>query len=148
MSNTPEGELTEGMEPKAPSFDEFKERLSEIYADGDLQQTYNRFTWFLKNMTIEDNPLTSEFLFMKFRQHIDQWNMMYGPKLGTQYFPTKAYALRKNFYDFIGDKLYEREFEIIAGQSERNKYLFGDFTIDYLKKQLELFRKDFPHEPK
>jgi hypothetical protein len=71
---------------------------------------------------------------------------MYGPKLGTQYFPTKAYALRKSFYDFLGDKMYEREFGTSVMHGERNKYLFGAFTIEYLKMQLEEFKKGFPDE--
>jgi hypothetical protein len=146
MSTNSQDELSEATEPEAPSFEELKDRLSEIYAEGDLQQTYIRFTWYLKNMTIGDKPLTSDFLLMKFKQHIEEWNLMYGAKLGTQYFPTKAYALRKNFYDFMGEKFYEREFLTNVGQGERNKYLFGNFTTDYLKKQLERFRKGLPDE--
>ncbi len=131
---------------RIPPFDEFKERLAEIYAEGDLQQSYNRLLWYFEHITFEDKPLTWDFLLMKFKQHIDEWNLLYGPKMGTKYFPTKAYALRKNFYEFLGDNWYEREFVTSVSHTERNRYLFGDFTVGYLKKQLLGFLKNIPDE--
>ena len=141
-----ETDSNEIVEPEVPSFDEFNERLSEIYAEGDLKLSYNRMLWYFKHIQFNDKPITWEFLLMKFKQHIDEWNLMYGPKLGTQYFPTKAYALRKSFYDFLGDRFYEREFVTSIGHNERNKYLFGDFTIGYLSMELEEFKKRFTDE--
>jgi hypothetical protein len=134
------------IEPEIPSFEVFSNEIKKIFPEGDLALTYQRFLWYLEYQDIGGKPLTWEFLIDKFKQHIDEWNMMYGPKLGTQYFPTKAYALRKNFYDFLGDKFYEREFVTSVGHGERNKYLFGDFTFDYLQTQLEEFKLKFSNE--
>ena len=141
-----ETEAKEMIDPNVPSFDEFKARLVKIHAEGDLKLSYQRMLWYFENVKIDDKPLTWEFLLGKFKQHIDQWNLLYGNRIGTNYFPTSSLALRKNFYDFLGAKFYEREFITMAGQSERNNYLFGDFTVDYLKNQLKEFKNTIPNE--
>ena len=135
------------IEPGIPLFDVFCEKIKKIFPEGDLPLSYKRLLWYLENIEYPDGqPLTWKFLIDKFKQHVDEWNLMYVPKLGTQYFPTKAYALRKSFYDFLGDRFYEREFATSIGHNERNKYLFGDFTIEYLSMELEKFKKRFTGE--
>jgi hypothetical protein len=129
-----------------PTFDQFKESLMDVYAEGDLQLTYTRLLWHLRNMTNEGEPLSWEFLLRKFTQHIEQWNLQYGNKLGTKYFPTRSLALRKNFYEFLGEEYYKREFVTSIEAPERTNYLFGEFTMDYLTKQLLGFKNTFPHE--
>lgn len=128
------------------TLDQFREKLSDIYGDGDIPQSYNRMLWYISNMTIGDERLTSQFLLDKFKEHIDEWNLLYSAKLGSQYFPSKALALRKNFYDFLGDKWYEREFSSKKGSNNRNLYLFGTNPKNELKKQFKEFKSIWTEE--
>ena len=112
-----------------PTFDQFKEQIVLVYGEGNLDVTYKRMLWYIENSPYNGKQLTWEFLYDKFKQHIDQWNMMYGSKLGTSYFPSKALMLRKNFYEFLGDKWYEREFSTQKGSLNGNLYLFGPNTM-------------------
>ena len=147
MSTSTQDQQIEMIEPEIPSYEVFCEEIKRIFPEGDLPLSYNRLLWYLENIEYPDSYLlTWKLLVDKFKQHIDEWNLMYGPKLGTKYFPSKAYALRKNFYEFLGDRFYEREFVTSIGHNERNKYLFGDFTIEYLSMELEQFKKRFTDE--
>jgi len=81
----------------------------------------------------------------KFATHIKSWNMVYGSR-DPKYWGKDAEEKRKTLFDFIGMNGYEREYVTSVGQSERTAYLFGDFTLDYLKEQIEQFKHTIPDE--
>ena len=53
---------------------------------------------------------------------------------------------RKTIWDFIELGWYEREFLTSVGDDERSSYLFGGFSISYLKKRLEEFKRRIKDE--
>jgi hypothetical protein len=132
---------------KFPSFEVFREEIMKIYPEGNLMRMYERVvTTVSTGVTCTDgSPVTYRLLMDKFSDHIRQWNMVYGSR-DPRYWGKEAEGKRKTLMDFIALKYYDRVFVTSVGQTERNRYLFGNFSVDYLKKMLEKFKRRFPDE--
>ena len=130
--------------PNIPDIEKFKDDVREIYADGDLTAAYKRLVYYLNNITLSDGePLTYKLIIDKFDAHIKQWNYLYKRKETAGYLSAEAEKKRKNIYDFLGDTMYENEFPIQRGTTERDSYLFGNIAIKELKRQLDIYLNKF-----
>lgn len=134
-------------EPGIPSFDVFREEVKKIYPEGDLIKSYDRIKWYIEHEKVctDGSPLTYKLIMDKFAAHIRSWNSQYGER-EAKYRGKDADEKRKTIWDFVGMRWYEREFVIPSGNGERNKYLFGNFSISYLLQKLEEFKNRFPDE--
>ena len=135
------------IEPEIPSFDVFREEIKKIYPEGDLNRSFNRILWHIENdkFCADGTPITYRLIMDKFAAHIKQWNMKYGIR-NPKFLGRAEEEKKKDLYEFIGLKMYEREFVSSAGQGERDKYLFGPFDRKYLMEQIQNFKKKFPNE--
>lgn len=147
MTTMGSDEHVEQVEPGVPPFDVFRQEVMKIYPAGDLTEAYDKILWYIEYEKIcaDGTPITYRLIMDKFAAHIRAWNMRYGSR--EQKFIGKAdEEKRKDLLNFIYQKWYEQEFIPSATQCERNKYLFGDFPADYLKQQLDQFKRKFPNE--
>jgi hypothetical protein len=135
------------VKPKVPSYDAFRKEIREIYPEGNLFRTYERIVGLVNDekSCADGSPVTYRLIMDKFSDHIRQWNMVYGSR-DPKYWGKDAEEKRKTLWDFISSRWYERDFNSCLKNEERRKYLFGDFTIDYLHQQLKVFKRRFPHE--
>ena len=132
-----------------PDYETFVEDLKEIYADGNLTVTYQRLEYYLFNFAVNGknikddpiHPLTYRLIMTKFQEHINEWTLMYGKKVGTQYFSNDIAIKRKNLYEFLGSQMWTREFSTSIKNIERDKYIFGPWSIKELLKQLTDFKR-------
>lgn len=131
-----------------PTFKDFCDDVKEIYAEGDLARAYDTLEWHIANMDEAANdivyggkPLTWPFIKDKFSNHITQWNLMYGKKVGTNWFSDKMAKERKNIHEFLNETWYAREFATNRGSPERDRYIFGGVPIKELRNQLNEFKK-------
>ncbi len=133
--------------PDVPSFEDFREEIMTIYPEGDLLKSFSRLKWYIENEKVcpDGTPITYRLIMDKFASHIKAWNMVYGSR-DPKYWGKGAQTKRKNLWDFIGLQLYEREFVISVGNGNRSSYLFGEFSISYLKKRLEEFKRRILNE--
>ena len=132
-----------------PSYEQFLDDVRKIYPDGtDLPKAYNRIVWYIENETMrsDGSPVTYKIIMDKFAAHIRSWNIQYGSR-DPKFRGKDAEEKRKNIWDFVGSRWYEREFSISAGSNERDTYLFGPFTKKYLKEQLDKFNKTLKYDP-
>jgi hypothetical protein len=132
-------------EPLIPSFDIFRQEIMRIYPEGDLMSAYQRIEYCIENekFCADGTRITYRLIMDKFASHIRQWNIKYGSR-EPKYIGKADEEKRKDIWDFVYLKWYEREFITSLGQGEKNKYLFGDFPLNYLNKQLATFKKRFP----
>lgn len=149
MTTTNQLQHPDVTESSVPSFGVFREEIKKIYPEGDLDRTYKRLLWYIENeKTCSDGtPITYKLIISKFAAHIKAWNAMYAVR-DPKYLGKDSEEKRKNLFDFIGMHWYEREFVAYSGGGDRNKYLFGDFTIDYLSNQLMAIKKRLQNEEK
>ena len=125
-----------------PSFKNFREEIIRIYPEGNLLLAYEKIIHLITQVkTCEDGrPITYKLIIDKFTTHISAWNIQYGDR-EPKYIGRNAEEKRKNLQEFVSLKWYEREFSFFAGKSDRNQYLFGEFTINYLKNRLDKFKR-------
>jgi len=145
--STNEVQQTDTYDAGIPSFDLFREEVKKIYPEGDLVKSYDRIKWYIEHEKVcsDGTPLTYRLIMDKFANHIRSWNNQYGDR-EAKYRGKDADEKRKTLWDFVGMRWYEREFVISSGNSERNKYLFGNFSVVSLKKRLDEFNRRFPNE--
>ena len=74
----------------------------------------------------------------KFASHIKNWNAKYGSR-DPKYVGKGEEEKRKNLWDFIGMRYYEREFSMTGAYNERDDYLFGSFSKSYLQQVITEF---------
>lgn len=129
------------MESEIPSFEAFREEIRKIHPEGNLLATYERIVYFINHVKScgDGTPVTYKLIMNKYAAHIRSWNMVYGSR-DPKYWGKDAEEKRKTLWDFLGLRWYEREFVTSVGNGERNRYLFGGFSIDYLRKKLEEFK--------
>jgi hypothetical protein len=128
-----------------PSFETFRNEIKAIYPEGDLRRSYERIIWYIDNERICSDgvtPITYRLIMDKFAAHINQWNIKYGAR-DPKYVSKEIEEKKKDLYNFIGLKMYEREFQVTNTIQERDKYLFGSFTRSYLKTKLDEFKKTY-----
>ena len=147
MRTHEQGEPDTMVETNIPSFEVFRQEIKKIYPAGNLLKTYDRIVLLVENERsfADGTPITYRLIMKTFSAHIQAWNMQYGER-EAKYIGRDAEEKRKSLWDFIGLKWYEREFGASSGQRERNKYLFGDFSIDYLKQRLVEFKRRIDDE--
>ena len=147
MRTKGKGKKQELNEPGVPSFDVFRLEVMKIYPAGDLTEAYEKIHWYIENEKIcaDGTPITYCLIMDKFAAHIRAWNMRYGSR-EPKFIGKADEEKRKDLLNFIYLKWYEQEFIPFASQGERNKYLFGDFPVEYLKQQLDEFKRKFPNE--
>jgi len=132
-----------------PPYPDFLDDIRKIYPDGtDLLKAYNRIKWYIEHepFCADGTPLTYRLIMDKFSAHIRAWNLQYGGR-EKKYQGKDAEEKRKNIWDFVGMRWYEREFSVSVGSGERDDYLFGPFTKAYLKEQISYFDKKLTYEP-
>jgi hypothetical protein len=129
-----------------PTFEEFKSDLKSINPDGDLRVAYDRLRWYLdptnEQLTDDGDQITWSMIRKKYKEHIAWWKHSYGQR-EEKYIGNEDKKLKKNIYDFIGGGYYNREWIISKGNMERDDYLFGKVSIQYLAKQLNNFKSKF-----
>ena len=131
---------------KTPGYETFKEDIMAIFPDGDLKKGYERMCNHISLFKNENGlPLDYPFILDKFKACHAQWKFRYGAGEAKGFLSREAALDRYTFDDFIDKEIYQREFVIDTGSSDRSKYLFGGFSISYLKHQLDLFLKTFKH---
>jgi len=132
--------ITEGF----PSFDEFRQEILQINPEGNLMKAYERLQWYVQNQKVcsDGTPITYRLIMDKYTAHIKAWRYQYGDR-EAKFIGKEAEQKKKNLWEFIGMKMYENEFISLSSQSERNRYLFGGFSVTYLKKQLDSFKQRF-----
>jgi hypothetical protein len=132
---------------EVPSFDAFRQEIMKIYPAGDLTEAYEKIFWYIEREKIcaDGTPISYRLIMDKFAAHIRAWNMRYGSR-EPKFIGKADEEKRKDLLNFIYLKWYEQEFVPSAGQGERNKYLFGAFPVEYLKQQLDEFKRKFPNE--
>jgi DNA-binding sugar fermentation-stimulating protein len=130
-----------------PPFSVFREQIKKIYPEGDLDKTYKRILWYIENekFCADGTPITYQFIMAKYAAHIKGWNLAYATR-DSKYLSREAEEKRKTLWEFIALKWYEREFVTQTGLSERHNYLFSSFSPNYLREQLDNFRKGFKDE--
>jgi hypothetical protein len=135
------------IEPEIPSFVTFRKEIMNIYPEGDLTEAYETMLWHIKmvKQCADGTPISYRLIMDKFASHISQWNVKYGSR-DPKYIGKADEEKRKDLLSFIDMKGYEREFTGNVGQNGRNKYLFGEFTQEYLQKQLKEFKREIPDE--
>jgi len=128
-----------------PTYDVFVTELRRSFPDGDLVKTYNRIKYYIENeqFCADGTPITYRFIMDKYSSHIKQWNKRWKKKEDDGFLSKEASEQRKTLWDFIGMKWYEREFIIVAASSERDKYIFGEFSTKYLIEKLSEFKSQF-----
>jgi hypothetical protein len=127
-----------------PSFEDFKIRLLNSNSDGDLNLTYNRLSHYINNISdSQGNPLTYEFIMSKFEAFMNKWKYYYQKQIDQGFTSKDAMHTKKSLYEFLGETMYEQEFIIQKGSIERDRYLFGPFSVVYLKHQLKIFKEIF-----
>jgi len=135
-------EPDEDYEEANPEYDKFVEDLEVIHGEGDLQKAYHDMLSVveLNISTKRGERITYSFLLAKFKEMWTKWNDLYKAaeeKEGGRYLPKKARDEKKNFEQFLSERLYEQSFKTIKGSPQRNAYLFGPTPIKELKKQLD-----------
>lgn len=128
-----------------PGFEVFREEMKRIYPEGDLYKAYGRLKWYIENerFCADGTALTYRLIMEKFAGHIRQWNVKYGSR-DPKYVGRAEEEKRKDLYEFLGARYFDREFISFASGTERNEYLFGGFTADYLNQQLAVFKQTLP----
>ena len=127
-----------------PQFKKFKEDLMKICPDGDLQATWSKLDYVLDyNKDHEGNELTYEYIMRKYSEHIRWWNHTYGRGGDLKYVKAKDLEKKKILYDFLSEEKYNDEWIIQKGDISRDQYLFGEFSISYLKKLKDHFVSQF-----
>ena len=147
MRSKGKGKKLELLEPDVPSFTVFHQEVMKIYPAGDLIEAYDKILWYIENEKncADGTPITYRLIMDKFAAHIRAWNMRYGSR-EPKFIGKADEEKRKDLLNFIYLKWYEQEFILSASQGERNKYLFGDFPVEYLKQKLDEFKLKFPNE--
>jgi hypothetical protein len=147
MTTNGKGKRKEQIESEVPSFDVFRQEIMKIYPAGDLTEAYEKILWYIEREKIcaDGTPISYQLIMDKFAAHIRAWNMRYGSR-EPKFIGKADEEKRKDLLNFIYLKWYEQEFVPSASQGERNKYLFGDFPVEYLKQQLDKFKRKFPNE--
>jgi len=142
-----ENQHSDKIQSDVPPFEIFRQEIKKIYPEGDLSKTYQRILWYIENEKIcsDGCPLTYQLIMVTFAAHIRQWNSQYGSR-DPKYIGRPEEEKRKNLWDFVGLRWYEREFVISSAQGERNKYLFGTFDIPYLQELLHQFKRQISDE--
>ena len=132
---------------KIPSFETFRKEILKIYPEGNLLLAYEKLIHLITQVkTCEDGrPITYQLIMDKYSDHIRSWNMVFGRR-DPRYWGKDAEEKRKTIWDFIELGWYEREFLTSVGDDERSSYLFGGFSISYLKKRLEEFKRRIKDE--
>jgi len=145
--STSERQQSEAADSGIPPFDLFREEVKKIYPEGDLVKSYERIKWYIEHEKVcsDGTPLNYRLIMDKFANHIRSWNNQYGDR-DAKYRGKDADEKRKTLWDFVGMRWYEREFVITVGNSERSRYLFGNFSVANLKKELDEFNRRFPNE--
>lgn len=127
-----------------PDYDSFRQQAMAIFPDGDLKKGYERMCNHISLFKDEKGePLTYDFILEKFKACHEQWKFRYASKEAKGYLSAQADTQRYCFDAFIDQKIYNQEFVIAVGNSERKRYLFGDFCPEYLQQQLTIFLKSF-----
>jgi hypothetical protein len=147
MTTKGKGKHKEPIISEIPSFDIFRQEIMKIYPAGDLTEAYEKIHWYIEHEKIcaDGTPISYRLIMDKFAAHIRAWNMKYGSR-EPKFIGKADEEKRKNLLNFIYMKWYEQEFVPSASQGERNKYLFGNFTEEYLKTKLDEFKRKFPNE--
>lgn len=147
MTTKGKGKQKALIESDVPSFKVFRQEIMKIFPAGDLTEAYEKIQWYIENerTCADGTPISYRLIMDKFAAHIRAWNMRFGSR-EPKFIGKADEEKRKDLLNFIYLKYYEQEFVPSASQGERNKYLFGDFPVEYLKQQLDEFKLKFPNE--
>ena len=129
-----------------PTLEKFTSDITEIYIEGNIAEQYGRLKTYIEEYGLKDekgNRLTYKYVLDKFREHHKWWNHTYGRDGDLKYVKAKDIEKRKNLYDFLGEGLYKNEFSLSKNNLDRNTYLFGDFSLEYLVKLKDQFVNQF-----
>lgn len=134
---------------EAPTVQQFIDDVCSVYSDGDLLAAHRMLIEHLEMFRKLDNtPLTWEYILEKFSAHHKQWSYKYSTKESKGYLSKEADLSRKSIAAFMNEQMYWQEFVVKTGSSERDQYIFGNFTIRYLCDRLVEFQEKYPHENK
>jgi hypothetical protein len=106
----------------------FFKDVIDIFPEGDLDKAYNSLLDILDQKQTDSlgNVVDYEYIMSKFRDFHNNWNLKYGRQMAKGYLAKDAESSRKTIYHFLMAALYQRNFETIQVNVERDKYLFGN----------------------
>jgi hypothetical protein len=139
----------QAMKKIIPTVEQLRKDVSAIYIDENMDYEYlhERMTFHL-NPDYPDNPkdLTYDECIGKYKTHIDLWNEKNREREKKGFLGKLEAQKRKTFLEFLDARLYKIDWDSLSSSPIRDKYLFGDFPTDYLKKKLDEFKRKFPNE--
>ena len=127
-----------------PSYEQFEKDISGINPEGNLKETYQRIQQYVEEYglkTSKNVPLTYNLIIEGYRNHIIWYSNTYGTE--TKYIRGKDKDKKKTLFEYLGEACYNNIYSTSKGDMTREKYLFGDFSLDYLKRLKDQFVNQF-----
>ena len=133
-----------------PHYDDFIKDIRSIWADGDLSSAYSILPLHVDREQGEQGQIyTYSDLIEAWKLHIRIWNSSYGSR-DEKYISKSDREKKKNFHDFLIDKIYLNDETMDKGEQKRDEYLFPQWlTVSELSdmfkkitKKVELQRKN------
>lgn len=131
-----------------PTIDQLIQDVTTIYIDESLNYDWclQRLIWHLTGDDPDGKPnLTYDECIKKYRSHIENWNSRNAEREKKGYLGRPEANNRKNFVQFLEDRLYKIDWDSLSTSPIRDKYLFGDIKNDFLTEQrvafMDLFKR-------
>lgn len=123
----------------------FIDDLFAINPEGDIDGTLQRLTFQIENVRLTNgDPVTYDLVKQKYHDYIRQWTYKYGRKEKEGFLSSKdPDSKKRTLYEFLGDKMYEKIFEIPKGNLEREDYLFGKGNRNDMYDMADAFKRRY-----
>lgn len=125
-----------------PSASQLQQDVTAIFIDADMNYDWarERIIWHLDPTEPDNMPdLTYELLLSRYRSHIEHWNRRFKSTEERGYLSKPDAAKRKNFTDFLENRLYKIDWGGMSMTPGRDLYLFGDIAQSKLSQQRKIF---------
>lgn len=109
-----------------PEFEEFSKEVKNVWATGNILDTYKAIKELLHSKEAVENKLDYSTIIDKWKTSLELWEREFG-ELDAKYVGKEAKAKKKNLEEFIYDKLYLNEFSLDQIAHKRDRYLFAQW---------------------